>query len=113
MTPYFSVIQGGIYMLHALLPDRNGGPSLFWTSSGAVKPKSSLLGMGSILLIFFARTRPARVALTWYLFPAWPQDLVEHDSGSWYEVPATGARLTMGNAQLLLNNYVSKLPADR
>ncbi len=31
----------------------------------------------------------------------------------WYEVAATGARLTLGNAQLLLNNYVAKLPADR
>ncbi|GAB4816128.1 hypothetical protein N2152v2_003174 [Parachlorella kessleri] len=41
------------------------------------------------------------------------EDAGEHDSSLYYEVPATGARLTIGNAQLLLNNYVSKLPADR
>lgn len=30
-----------------------------------------------------------------------------------YVVPSTGACLTLGNAQLLLNNYVTKLPGDR
>lgn len=30
-----------------------------------------------------------------------------------YQVPSTGARVTLANAQLLLNIYVCKLPSDR